>query len=311
MIALVPRALLDDLNALIGDIPARLVPYDEDSTLPQEVSEAEVVFRTIAGTAYARIIAESPKICWLHTASAGVDHVLVPEVLAKEGLVVTDSGEAFPTSLSEFVLAWMLALTHQVPDFLELQRQRRWQWTVHGELSGQTVGVVGLGPIGRGIASRCRMLGMIALGHSRSLAPCTDVDEVVSLNELLTRSDWVVLACPLTPETRSLIGAHELSLMKPTARLVNVARGPVVNEAALIEVLQAGTIAGAVLDVFETEPLPSESPFWNLPNVYITCHSSGWTEGLRRRQRETFIANLRRFAQGEPLNGIVDIERGY
>jgi phosphoglycerate dehydrogenase-like enzyme len=311
MLALVPRVLLDDLNALMEGIPARLVPYDEDSALPPEVSEAEAVFRTIAGTAYARIIAEGPNIRWLHTASAGVDHVLVPAVFAKTGLIVTDSGEAFPPSLSEFVLAWMLTLTHRVPDFLALQQERRWQWTVHGELSGQTVGVIGLGPIGRGIATRCRMLGMTALGHRRSDTPCPEVDALVALETLLSRSDWVVLACALTPETRGLLGERELSLLKPTARLINVARGPIVNEEALTEVLQAGRIGGAVLDVFDTEPLPAENPLWGLPNVYITCHSSGWTEGLRRRQRETFIANLRRFIQGEPLQGIVDIERGY
>lgn len=306
-----PRALLDNLLPLMEGVDAQLVPYDEDGPLPEEVSEAEAVFRTIAGTAYARIIAEGPKIRWLHTASAGVDHVLVPEVFEKPGLIVTDSGEAFPTSLSEFVLAWMLALTHRVPDFLELQKNKTWEWTVHGELSGQTVGIVGLGPIGRGIASRCRTLGMRVLGHRRSDAPCPDVDEVVPLDDLLTRSDWVVLACALTSETRGLLGERELSLMKPTTKLVNVARGPVVDERALLSVLERGAIGGAVLDVFETEPLPPDSTFWNLPNVYITCHSSGWTEGLRRRQREAFVENLKRFIQGEPLVGVVDIYRGY
>ncbi len=311
VIALVPRAAVSDLLPLMNGVPAMLVPYDEDGALPQEISEAQAVFRWIAGMAYRRIVAEGPRVSWLHTASAGVDHVLCPEVFAKPGLVVTDSGDAFPDSLSEFVLAWMLALTHRVPDFLELQKSRTWEWTIHGELSGQTVGVIGLGPIGRGIASRCRALGMKALGHRRSNTPCPDVDEVVPLDELLVRSDWVILATALTPETRGLLGKSELVKMKKGARLVNIARGPLIDEAALIEALRSGTLAGAVLDVFDTEPLPRESPFWELPNVYITCHSSGWTEGLRRRQREVFIENLKRFTQGEPLRGIVDLARGY
>ena len=315
MIALVPRAAHADLLPLVSELPVTLVPYDEDGPIPKEIAEARVVFRWIAGKAYARLVEAGPNVVWLHTASAGMDHVLCPEIETKPNLIVTDSGNAFPTSIGEFVLAWMLAHTHRIPDFLMLGRERRWEWTVHGELSGQTVGVVGLGPIGRGIASRCRALGMKTLGYRRSAAPCEDVDETLSgpegLVRLLAESDWIVLACPLTAETRGLIGAEELAQMKPGARLVNVARGPVVSEAALLDSLRSGHLGAAVLDVFDTEPLPAESPFWDLPNVYVTCHSSGWTEGLRRRQREIFVENLRRFTFGEPLVGVVDLSMGY
>lgn len=315
MIALVPRAAHADLLPLVSDLPATLVPYDEEGPLPEEIAAAQVVFRWIAGKAYAKLVEAGPKVTWLHTASAGMDHVLCPEIEGKPNLVVTDSGDAFPTSIGEFVLAWMLAHTHRVPDFLALGREKRWEWTVHGELSGQTVGVVGLGPIGRGIASRCRALGMKTFGFRRSDAPCDAVDETLSgpegLTRLLAESDWLVLACPLTAETRGLLGEAELARMKPGAKLVNVARGPVVNEAALLEALRSGPLSAAVLDVFDIEPLPAESPFWDLPNVYVTCHSSGWTEGLRRRQRELFVENLRRFVTGDPLLGVVDLRRGY
>jgi phosphoglycerate dehydrogenase-like enzyme len=315
MIALVPRAAHADLLPLVSDLPATLVPYDEEGPLPDETAEAQVVFRWIAGKAYARLVEAGPKVSWLHTASAGMDHVLCPEIETKSNLVVTDSGDAFPTSIGEFTLAWMLAHTHRVPDFLALGREKRWEWTVHGELAGQTVGVVGLGPIGRGIASRCRALGMRTLGYRRSPASCPDVDETLSgpegLARLLAESDWLILACALTDETRGLLGAAELGRMKPGAKLVNVARGPVVNEAALLESLRSGHLSAAVLDVFDTEPLPAESPFWDMPNVYVTCHISGWTEGLRRRQRELFVENLRRFTLGEPLIGVVDLARGY
>jgi phosphoglycerate dehydrogenase-like enzyme len=126
------------------------------------------------------------------------------------------------------------------------------------------------------------------------------------------QADWIIIAAALTGETRALIGQEQFEHMKPTARLINVARGPLVEEDALIDAVQSGRIAGTILDVFATEPLPAESPFWYLPNVYITPHNApGWTTGLRRRQEELFVANLRRFLAKEPLDGIVDIERGY
>lgn len=316
MIVLVPESALDDLRPLAATLPVQLVPYAETGPLPgAALAEAEAVFRWIAGKRYAEIVARGPKVRWLHTASAGLDHVITPEVHAKPGLVLTDSGPAFAVSLPEFVLAWMLAETHRIPEMLAQREARRWEWVVHGELAGQTAGIIGLGPIGQGVAARCRALGMRTLGYRRRPEPCAAVDETLcgadGLTRLLTEADWVVLAAALTPQTRGLLGAAELARMKPTARLVNIARGPIVDEAALIEALRAGRIAGAVLDVFDSEPLPPESPFWDLPAARITFHSSGWTEGLRRRQRELFVDNLARFVRGEALAGVANIGRGY
>jgi phosphoglycerate dehydrogenase-like enzyme len=209
----------------------------------------------------------------------------------------------------------MLAISHKIPDFLAAQQNAHWEWRQHDELSGQTVGIIGLGPIGVGIAQRCRAFGMRTLGFRRSETVCPEVDETLSgptgLSRLLAESDWLVIAAALTEQSRALLGAEELAKLRPTARIVNIARGPLINEAALLHALQNQQLAGAILDVFDTEPLPKDHPFWTTPNVFITAHSSGWTAGLRRRQQAHFVANLERFLKNQPLEGVVEVARGY
>ncbi len=257
---------------------------------------------------------------WLHTASAGVDHVLTPAVRDKAkqigGFAVTDSGPAFEIAISEFVLAWMLLVARCLPELLAHQRAHEWKSETQQELFGATVGIVGLGPIGRGVASRAKAFGMRTLGLRRRQEAVPSVDEVLTgeagLDRLLRESDWVVLAAALTEESRSLLGAEQLALMKPSAWLINIARGGLVDEAALVDALRAGRLGGACLDVFAREPLPPNSLLWEMPNVYIAAHnSSGWTHGLHERQKALFLDNLRRFAKGEALEGVVDVGRGY
>lgn len=319
MFVLVPRFVHDELTAAAGPFSPKItfVPYDEDEEIPvADADRAEVVFRWVAGKRYAHLVAYGPQVRWLHTASAGVDHVLTPPVRAKANLLVTDSGPAFEIAISEFVIGWMLATAHKFYEIHEQQRDRIWKWVTQEELSGQTLGIVGLGPIGTGIARRARALGMRTLGLRRAEIPHPDVDETlngtVGLARLITESDWVVLAAALTGETRTLIGANELAAMKPSARLINIARGPLVDEAALIAALERGTIAGACLDVFATEPLPPDNPLWSMPNVHISPHTSpGWSASLRRRQIALFLSNLDRFRDGRPLENVVDLDRGY
>lgn len=324
MIVLVPEAVYGDLvePARVAAPDAELVAYaeDENAPVPPRLDEAEAVLRWVAGKRFARLIEAGPRVRWLHTASAGVDHVLTPGVrqaAAQRALVLTDSGPAFEIAISEFVLAWMLMVTRRLPELIENQRARRWQSVTQNELWNKTIGIVGLGPIGRGVAVRAKAFGMTTLGLRRSTpAPVEAVDQVLvgtnGLTRLLAESDFVVLAAALTGETKHLIGAAELARMKPSAWLVNIARGGIVDEAALIAALQNNTITGACLDVFAAEPLPPESPLWDLPNVYVSPHnSSGWTRGLRERQKRLFLDNLVRFARGERLAGVVDVARGY
>jgi len=318
MSILVPEHLFDELHgpAQAAAPGATLLPYPEDGPLGDAWQEAEGVLRWVAGRRYAPLVADGPKVRWLHTASAGVDHVLTPAVKAKPGLVVTDSGPAFEIAISEFVLAWMLLVARRLPELMASQKAHRWESVVQQELYGQTVGIIGLGPIGRGIAARAKAFGMRTLGFRRTQAASPNVDETLTgpdgLTRLLAESDYVVLAAALTGETKALLGLAQIAQMRPTAWLINIARGGLVDEPALIDALQSKKIAGACLDVFAQEPLPPDSPLWDMPNVHIAPHNSpGWTAGLHERQKALFIENLRRFAHGEPLESVVDIARGY
>ena len=318
MIILVPEHICEKLlgPASIAAPSVSLLPYPEDGPLPDAWQKAEGVLRWVAGKRYASLVADGPKVRWLHTASAGVDHVLTPDVKAKPNLVVTDSGPAFEIAISEFVLAWMLLVARRLPELMAYQREHRWESVVQQELFGQIVGIIGLGPIGQGVAARSKAFGMKTLGLRRSQAASPNIDETLTgpdgLARLLTESDYVVLAAALTGETRALLGPAQLALMQPSAWLINIARGGLVDEPALIEALRGKKIAGACLDVFAQEPLPEDSPLWDLPNVHIAPHNSpGWTAGLHERQQALFLDNLRRFASGEPLQSVVDIARGY
>ncbi len=315
---LVPEKIYDELTGPAQEAApsVTLLPYPEDGPAEDKWQEAEGVLRWVAGKRFASLTADLPQVRWLHTASAGVDHVLTPAVKAKPGLTVTDSGPAFEIAISEFVLAWMLLAARRLPELMAHQKAHRWESVVQQELYGQTVGIIGLGPIGLGVAARAKAFGMRTLGLRRSAQPAANVDETLTgpdgLQRLLTESDYVVIAAALTGETKALLGLVQIAQMKPSAWLINIARGGLVNEPALIDALREKKIAGACLDVFAQEPLPAGSPLWDLPNVHIAPHNSpGWTAGLHARQKALFLENLRRFALGEPLESAVDIDRGY
>ena len=315
---LVPEHIYDELvsPAQVAAPGVTLLPYPEDGPVQDAWQGAEGVLRWVAGKRYAALVTDCPRVRWLHTASAGVDHVLTPAVKVKPGLVVTDSGPAFEIAISEFVLAWMLLVARRLLELMANQREHKWESVVQQELWGQTVGIIGLGPIGQGVAARAKAFGMRTLGFRRSASPAANVDQVLTgpdgLTRLLAESDYVVLAAALTGETRALLGPAQLAGMKTTAWLINIARGGLVDEPALIEALQQNKIAGACLDVFALEPLLPDSPLWDLPNVHLAPHNSpGWTAGLHERQKSLFLSNLRRFSQGEPLESVVDIARGY
>jgi len=261
------------------------------------------------------VVRRAERLRWIHSTAAGVDQLLFPELLQREVLLTSSSGiHAEP--LSEHVLGVLLMLSRRLHIAVRQQLARRWdRRTVLGdELGGKTLGILGLGAIGRAIAERARVFGMRVIGTRRSGAPVPHVEQVFppeGLDEVLRRSDVLVVVLPLTPATRGLIGARELALLPPGAFLINVGRGAIVQEAALVDALRAGRLAGAALDVFEQEPLPPESPLWDLPQVIITPHVSGTTPRYYDRAIPLFCENLRRFLRGDPLLNVVDRERGY
>jgi len=262
------------------------------------------------------LLAKAPALRWLHARSTGLDRVLTDAAIAHPA-VVTNGRGAFCGALAEFVVTALLHFAKDVPRLLDAQRRGAWEPCEMGALAGRTIGIVGYGDIGRAAAERLKPFGtrILALRQRPALSmgdPLVDealgADRVV---DLARRSDAVVLATPLTPSTRGLFGRVAIEAMKPTSVLVNVGRGPAVDEAALVEALAARRIRGAALDVFETEPLPPGHPLWTLPNVLLSPHCADNVPGWVEQAMHVFLRNLERFRAGEPFPHTVDKRRGY
>jgi phosphoglycerate dehydrogenase-like enzyme len=266
-----------------------------------------------------RIVAalrKAPRLRWIHARSAGLDRVLVPEVVAHPA-VVTNGRGAFSPALAEFVLAALLFFAKDLRRLVVQQAAGAWAPFDTERLEGRTVGIVGYGDIGHAVASRLRPLGteILALRRRPELsAEDPVVNETFAperLLDLMARADDVVVAMPLTPETHGFVGREAIAAMKRTAVLVNVGRGPVVDEGALTQALEQGRLRGAALDVFETEPLPPESPLWRLPNVLLSPHCADHVPGWVDEAMRVFLRQLGRFQRDEPLQDVVDKSRGY
>ena len=265
----------------------------------------------------------SPHLRWIQSTAAGADRIL-DNPIANDVVITTASGiHAIP--IGEYVIGAILAFSKGFPSAIHSQEGRAWQGHGAEELKGRTVGIIGLGAIGSQVAKLARFFGLRILASRRSVserksgpdAGLEDIDELLppsDLHYLLGESDYVVITAPITPETHHLIGTPELKSLKPSAVIINISRGAIIDEPALIEALREGRIRGAALDVFEKEPLPPESELWDLPNVILTPHSSGSTTLYMDRAIELFCDNLRRFLAGPGSGGlrnILDPTRGY
>ena len=258
-------------------------------------------------------LADSP-LKLLLLPSAGYEEYLTPELAAKEGLVVCNAGSAYSEGVAEHCVAMMMALVRRLPEYLAAMEPRRWDHLHrHGRLSGSTVCVIGLGTLGSAIARRCSALGMGVVGvRRRADRPSPQVSEVFGPEDLGTAvvgADHVVGALPGGAATRGLISREVIEAMKPGAYFCNVGRGPSVDEAALVERLRDGSLAGAGLDVFATEPLPDDSPLWSMENVIVTPHMAGYTWDYADELSDVFSANLARYGAGEPLHNVIDLSR--
>jgi phosphoglycerate dehydrogenase-like enzyme len=259
------------------------------------------------------VLAQLPDVRWLHTVSAGMDHVLTPALVASD-IVVTNSSGANAIPIAESVMGMMLTIVKRFADHWRNQTLSRWERYRKDELYGKTLTIVGTGRIGREIARRARVFGMTTLGVTSVPREEPVFDRLVEhtgIAEALGVADFIVVAAAMTATRRGMIGADQFAQMRPTAWFLNIARGDLVDEAALLAALERGQIAGAYLDVFEQEPLPADHPFWTMPNVLVVPHNTGFSWGSYARSHDLFFDNLRRWLAGELLVNVVDKQRGY
>jgi phosphoglycerate dehydrogenase-like enzyme len=325
------RDLLAKIRAVSPRIALTQHTAPDAANVPAEAfAQAEVIY-TFSALPHPR---QAPRLRWVQLSSAGANHVIRHPLFATD-VVFTNNSGLHAINIGEYVFASILAWTRKLPELFDLQRKREWpsdRWTRFGpsELRGATLGIVGYGSIGREVGRLAKSFGMRVLALKRRIESAREQNAYefdgvgdpagalpdalygpAQLREMLAQCDYVVLAAPLTRETRGMMGEAELRAMKRTAYLVNIARGEVCDESALIQALREGWIAGAGLDVFAKEPLPETSPLWTLPNVILTPHLSGFSPNYEQRAVDIFCENLRRYIAGQPLLNVVDKSTGY
>ncbi|MBI4530551.1 MAG: D-2-hydroxyacid dehydrogenase [Candidatus Latescibacteria bacterium] len=309
--------LADDLIQQIREVAAtgqvEVVTATGEEEAVQMVTGVEILF----GRSSRKVVQCGEQLRWIQPFSAGMDGWIYPETIER-GIVITNAAGVFAIHVAEHAFALLLSLTRGISSFVRNQLEHTWGGR-HGtrivEVSGGTLGIIGLGGIGTAIAQRGKAFEMrvLAIDPVRTGKP-PFVDELWKphhLDDFLGESDVVMIAAPHTAETDKLIGKKQFSMMKRTSYLVNISRGKIVDQAALIEALKAGWIAGAGLDVCEEEPLPPESELWEMENVVITPHAAGGSQRRHKRMVDFFCENLKRYLNGEPLLNVVDQKRGF
>lgn len=300
--------LPDDTHMVVGN---RLEMFEAVA------AQADVVLNCVgSGLPLQQVWRMTPTVRWIHSMSAGVENTLFPELI-ESPVPLTNSRGVFARSLGEFAIAGILFFAKNLRRMVRSQEAGVWDQFDTVELHGQTVGIVGYGEIGKACAERARPFGM-RIAALRRHPERTDGDGLVdrsfgpaSLHELLAISDYIVVSTPLTPETRGLIGEAEFRSMKSSAVLINLGRGPVVVEEAMVRALSDRRIRGAALDVFDHEPLPDGHPFYKLDNVLLSPHCADHTPNWQEDAMDFFVTNFERFRKGEPLRNVVDKKSGY
>jgi phosphoglycerate dehydrogenase-like enzyme len=295
-----------------------IVHLPDYKRLDAEIPDAEIV---IAWSLRPEQIIAARNLRWIHSPAAAVHQLMFPELIHSE-IVLTNAREVHGPVVAEHVIALIFALAKKIPGSVQLQQKHVWgQQLLWDELprvrevAGATLGLVGVGSIGRSVVRSAKALGMRVVAAREHPEKGSEGADVIvgpaDINELLRQADYVVLAAPVTDSTKAIANAERLALMKPGACLINVGRGPLVDESALAAALRDTKIGGAALDVFPKEPLAADSPLWDLPNLLITPHTAALTDKLWERHYSLFSANLRRYLAGQPLLAVVDKRKGY
>ena len=287
------------------------------ASLEQHVSDADVLVNAaFSGEPFRSLFPQGKKLKWIHSLSAGVENILSPEVIASP-VPLTNGRGVFRRSLAEFALGAMLFFAKDLRRMLRNQEAGKWDPFDIEMLEGSTLGIVGYGEIGRSTAQLARAFGMRVLAIRRRASLSTDDPNLEAvyapeqLEDMLASADYVLIAAPNTPETRGMIGEPELNYMKSTAVIINVGRGPVIVETALVQALENKRIRGAALDVFDHEPLPHGHPFYSFDNVLLSPHCADHTVGWVEMAVDLFVENFKLFEAGQPLKNIVDKKAGY
>lgn len=311
---LVPGHFERDLANRVAGLPVELVPYGETGLPLRDSTGARALFRWwLSSEEGDRLIDSHPDLRWIHSGSAGVDHILTPRFRASS-IELTNSAGVHAPSIAEWVVGAMLQVVKDFPSMLRRQGERSFEKVLRPELTGQHALFVGTGQIATAIASRLTPFGMRLSGVRRSGSAHPVIGEILPLTALrdaAADTDWLIVTAPLTPETDTIVGREVIGALPPRARVVNVSRGELVAEDALADAIRSGRLAGAILDVFRTEPLPVDHPFWSMEQVMVLPHTTWRSPQVRARQIDLFVENLRRFLGGEPLRNVVDAARGY
>ncbi|MGF1514510.1 MAG: D-2-hydroxyacid dehydrogenase [Elainellaceae cyanobacterium] len=307
-------------NQLAPHLPKDIeVIWASREAIDGDISNAEVYCNdpVFSQAVHHQVLQSATALRWYHASSAGVNHIVAD--LRSRNVRVTNSAGIFADPIAETVMGYILA---QAKTFFQLrsqQAQRDWAWdtdadTRMSELAGRVLLIVGAGGIGQAIARRAAAFGLRVWGVRRRPEPMAHFERVVSSEgwqALLPEAHYLVLAAPLTPETKGLLNAAAFGKMRPDAYLINVGRGALIDEQALLSALSQQRIVGAAIDTFVEEPLPQDSPFWDLDNLFITPHVSGLSPRNAERIAALFLDNLERYRQGEALRNLVDLTSGY
>ena len=304
--------LLQRLESIIGDEHTYVAP-DSREALIEEGKDADIFY----GYCSEDLFPHLPNIKWIQSSSAGMDRHMYP-ALRESDVLLTNAAGLYGTHVADQAFALLLGLARGIHESVRNQDKHQWggaRTMPMTEIDGFKIGIVGMGGIGMQMAKRAKGFDMYVIGVDAYRTDKPDnVDELVSMDQLsnvMSQVDVVMIACPLTEETRGLINKDNLSVMQPTAFFINIARGPIVNEPDLIEILEEGKIAAAGLDVTEIEPLSADSPLWDFHNVIISPHSAGGSQHRARRITEFFLDNLERYLKGEELKNIVNKQLGF
>lgn len=301
------------LRNLAGQHGSELYHVSDETAALRHVPECEVIL----GAFPPAVCAVAPRLRWIQSFSTGMDKFLFPEIIAREEVMISNVAGLYASQGAEHAWALLLALTRRLPEAIHNKDKKVWSSGPVVELAGSTLGLIGLGGFGIEMAKRAQGYNMTILAidpvrtekpdYVAELKPTTREN----LHDLLRRSDVVMTACPLTQETYHLISHDELAQMKPSAYLINVTRGGIIDEPALVEALENNRIAGAGLDVTEKEPLPPDNPLWEAPNLILTPHRAGASQHRPRMVFEFFRENLERYLKGEKPRNVIDKRRGF